>query len=514
MKVGVRLVALVGGIVAVAGLPAVAQAVVAGPNGEVAFVSGRNGGDASSDVYILDEPNATPEPLTTAAGQHRHPAWSPDRSKIVYALWNGADQDLWIHDINTNSRVRLTLSANIDEDRPSWSPDGTKIAYETELSDGSGQEDILIAPAEALGGDDALNLTSSPAVIENRPVWSPDGSTIYYSYLSTAAGEDADIYREPSDNSDLLVGPENVVLDTTNNEFQPALSPDGARMCFTRGATGAFVTNDTADVYTVNSSGAGAITNLSDNAMTGDYNCTWSPDGTKVAYVRGIFNTGALMYKNSDDTGPAELLADDSAGNFDGNPDWAMNPAPSCTDASGNVLANAQVTVLLPCTDIDLETLTLEIVTPPANGALGAIDQTAGEVVYTPNPGFVGEDTFTFRADDANSKSVPATATIDVRAFCSGRRATLAGTNGSDTLRGTPGSDIIAAFGGKDKVKGRGGNDFICGGGGKDNLNGAAGKDRLFGDAGKDKLKGGGAKDRCTGGGGRDTADCEVERSI
>jgi Tol biopolymer transport system component len=511
-----RLGALVGGIVAVAGLPAMAQAVVAGPNGEVAFVSGRNGGDASADVYILERPNATPQPLTTAAGQHRHPAWSPDRSKIVYALWDGADQDLWIHDLNDNSRVRLTLSASIDEDRPSWSPDGTKIAYETELSDGSGQEDIIVAPATTLGGNSpqAVNLTSSPGVIENRPVWAPNGSTIYYSYLPTAAGEDADIYREPSNNSDLLVGPENVVLDTANNEFQPALSPDGTRMCFTRGAVGAFATNDTADVYTVNADGTGALTNLSDNAVTGDYNCTWSPDGTKIAYVRGIFNTGALMYKNSNDTGAAELLADDSAGNFDGNPDWAMNPSPTCSDTTGDVLANAQVTVLLPCSDVDLETLTLEIVTQPAHGTLGPIDQTGNDVVYTPEPGFVGEDTFTFRADDGTSKSAPATATIDVRAFCSGRRATIVGTKGADKLRGTPGADVIAAFGGKDKVKGRGGNDFICGGGGKDNLSGAGGKDRLFGDAGKDKLDGGGAKDRCTGGGGRDTATCEIERSI
>ena len=41
------------------------------------------------------------------------------------------------------------------------------------------------------------------------------------------------------------------------------------------------------------------------NSGLGDYNCAWSPDGTKIAYVQGIFVNGDLMVKNADGTGTA-----------------------------------------------------------------------------------------------------------------------------------------------------------------------------------------------------------------
>jgi Tol biopolymer transport system component len=512
------------GVVAVAclSLPAAAVAVFPGPNGDIAFVSGRGvGGDASSDVYILDGPGDTsPTQLTSAAGQHRHPAYSPDRTKLVYALWNGTDQDLWIHDLEDNSRSRLTLSGSIDEDRPSWSPDGTKIAYETELTDGSNQEDILIADATTLGGDTALNLTSSPGVVENKPVWSPDGSTIYYSFAGSNGTDDADIYREPSNNSDLTVDADNQVLAGTTNEFQPSLSPDGAELCFTEAPAGAFnsATNNNANVVKVASTGAGTQTEISTTANAiGDYNCTWSPDGTKIAFVTGTFNNGALVMRNSDDTGDTEPVVNNAGGVFDGNPDWTFNPPPACTDVTREIETGQRVTVPLACTDPDEEELTYSIVAPPANGELGPVDQDNGTVEYVHDVGFIGTDTFTFKANDGTTDSNTATASITVEApICKGRPATIAGGLANDSITGTPGADVIAALAGNDKVKAAGGNDIVCGGDGDDTLKGNGGKDKLFGEAGKDKLKGGGGKDRCVGAAGKDKAkgDCEKRKSI
>jgi Tol biopolymer transport system component len=505
-------------------LPAAASAVVPGPNGEIAFVSGRGaGGDASSDVYILSAAgDTTPEPLTAAAGQHRHPSWSPDRTQIVYALWDGAtDRDLWVHRVGAPQRVRLEVTPLIEEDRPAWSPDGTKIAYESEVSDGSGQEDIIVYDLET---DTVVNLTSSPGVIENKPVWSPDGETIYYSYAGTGGTEDADIYMEPSDNSDLVVGVDNQVLSSSLNEFQPALSPDGTRMCFTRGPAGAFnsATNDTADVYTVAASGNGAQTNLSDSAI-GDYNCAWSPDGTRVAYVTGIFSNGTLVSEPASDAGAPSPLTANVDAVFDGNPDWAPNPSPTCANGSATTAAGTPVTVPLSCTDPDDQDLTLSIVNQPANGALGAINQGAETVVYTPAAGFSGSDSFTFKANDGTSDSNTATISLEVTSSatpptppkCKGRPATIIGTSGAETLTGTTGNDVIAAGGGRDSVRAGGGNDLVCGGDGSDKLSGQAGADKLLGEAGKDRLTGGGGKDRCVGAAGKDSArKCEKEKSI
>ncbi len=112
------------------------------------------------------------------------------------------------------------------------------------------------------------------------------------------------------------------IPDSTISEFQPSISPDGTKICFTLG-TGL---NGTADVFTADLATPASQTNLSDNVGTmpqhGDYNCTWSPDGTLIAYVMGTFTVGALVMERSDDTSPSAITLEDNANNFDGNPDW------------------------------------------------------------------------------------------------------------------------------------------------------------------------------------------------
>jgi Ca2+-binding RTX toxin-like protein len=67
------------------------------------------------------------------------------------------------------------------------------------------------------------------------------------------------------------------------------------------------------------------VVDVSDNTgggTTGDYNCAWSPDGTRIAFVKGIFTSGALMHTASDDSDTPTTLVNDTADHFDGNPDY------------------------------------------------------------------------------------------------------------------------------------------------------------------------------------------------
>ena len=91
---------------------------------------------------------------------------------------------------------------------------------------------------------------------------------------------------EASDNSQTV--PSFVVFSSAA-EYQPALSPDGKELCFTRGPFG----SANADVYKVASDGSGPQTDISDSAL-GAYNCAWSPDGGQIAFVEGVFTSGAL----------------------------------------------------------------------------------------------------------------------------------------------------------------------------------------------------------------------------
>jgi hypothetical protein len=85
---------------------------------------------------------------------------------------------------------------------------------------------------------------------------------------------------------------------------------------------------------------------------------------------------------------------------------------------------------------------------------------------------------------------------------CSGKRATIVGTQRADVLRGTPKADVMVGKGGNDRILGRGGGDRICGGAGDDKLYGHGGGDTLIGGAGADECfqaVGEGTKHSCEG---------------
>jgi hypothetical protein len=62
--------------------------------------------------------------------------------------------------------------------------------------------------------------------------------------------------------------------------------------------------------------------------------------------------------------------------------------------------------------DVDGDPLTAVLVSQPANGAV--VLSPAGSFIYTPNPEFVGTDTFTYQANDGSLDSNLATVTITI----------------------------------------------------------------------------------------------------
>jgi len=84
---------------------------------------------------------------------------------------------------------------------------------------------------------------------------------------------------------------------------------------------------------------------------------------------------------------------------------------PACTAAAVSTTRNTPVAVPLTCTDANGNTLTRRIVTGPASGT---VTISGASATYTPNPGFVGSDGFTFAASDGAADSGAAAATITV----------------------------------------------------------------------------------------------------
>jgi Ca2+-binding RTX toxin-like protein len=83
---------------------------------------------------------------------------------------------------------------------------------------------------------------------------------------------------------------------------------------------------------------------------------------------------------------------------------------------------------------------------------------------------------------------------------CEGRRARIAGTDGSDVIKGSPGRDVIVGLGGDDQIYGLGQDDIICGGTGDDVIWGGPGNDQVFGGDGHDLIDAGPGNDTSDGG--------------
>ena len=146
-------------LIALLALPAPAGAVLSGTNGRIVYISRPPFGNTK--LFLRGVTGSTGAGSTSGAlatglaQQHRHPTWSPDRTKVAFAQGPGGatGYDIYIFDLTTPGATpqNITNSSGVTDDRPAWSPDGTRLAYER-------SNDIIVHPLNG-GGD--LNLTTT-----------------------------------------------------------------------------------------------------------------------------------------------------------------------------------------------------------------------------------------------------------------------------------------------------------------------------------------------------------------
>jgi hypothetical protein len=88
-----------------------------------------------------------------------------------------------------------------------------------------------------------------------------------------------------------------------------------------------------------------------------------------------------------------------------------VNDAPVAVGKDVSTTQETPIDITLTGLDEDGDELTFEIISGPDNGTLTG---TAPHVTYTPDDGYVGEDSFTFRVFDGEEYSDPATVNISV----------------------------------------------------------------------------------------------------
>ena len=125
-----------------------------------------------------------------------------------------------------------------------------------------------------VNGSGSTRLTWDPAE-EFDPAWSPDGSKIVYSRFTDSRFQ---LWVIDADGTNTMQ-----LTDADASAFDAAWSPDGRKIAFAR-------CRGSCDIYTMNADGSG-LHQVTHAPPPGERDPTWSPDGLRIAFadVDGIF---------------------------------------------------------------------------------------------------------------------------------------------------------------------------------------------------------------------------------
>lgn len=132
------------------------------------------------DLYLFDEPRATPRRLTDDPALDYNAVFSPDGRWVVFTSERGGNMDLYALNLSGDGPpIRLTRHVAMD-DAAAFSPDGRRLAF---VSTRDGDADIFVMPfstGDPTAEQRAVNLTRHPGGDFN-PAFSPDGGSIAFS---------------------------------------------------------------------------------------------------------------------------------------------------------------------------------------------------------------------------------------------------------------------------------------------------------------------------------------------
>jgi len=214
-------------------------------------------------------------PAVTNVGDKYTPSLSPDAQHLAFA-WNGGagrQSNLYVKLVGTEESLRLTKQASIDFN-PIWSPDGRYIAF---CRIQNGETGIYIIPA--LGGTERRVRETLWEELEFREVlrsagrlsWSPDGKLLAFSDRAFR-NEAPSIFLLSLDSLEVR----RLTLPS-RGDFNPAFSPDGKTLAFTRASQGF------ESIYTVPVSGGEEKRLISDG--TDHWGLAWTPDGRDIIFA-------------------------------------------------------------------------------------------------------------------------------------------------------------------------------------------------------------------------------------
>jgi Tol biopolymer transport system component len=229
------------------------------PDGRQIAFSSRGRGASVWRVSLEDH---TVTQVTTA--ESNHPCWSPTGEQIAFdtdGRW-----EIWSVAVSDGERHRIAKGGGATDkpQHPRWSPDGSSLAF----LDGN---KIWV---KDIASGDLLSFFDDPKFRARPFGWSPDGRFIAADVRPTPNGQ-ADIWLLPLDSGDPIV-----LTSTAGEEVGPNYSPDGTMIVYS------LLTSPANEIRIIKSDGGQPITVLSHDGFL--FDPRWSPDGTKVAFAADL----------------------------------------------------------------------------------------------------------------------------------------------------------------------------------------------------------------------------------